>query len=226
MFIDTLHPVHEGRLFRWGYGPTEVASARIRPHQPGRARCVRLRSPGCRGGRALAAQPVLQDAANRRVGSAPPPERRDRGRILGVVRLAGSGDDRLRRDHHPLCRRRRHRRDGWRVLVMGNKGARRIQRRPDRRAAADRAVPRARHQIGIARAHDRNADGNLSRSRRRPARAQRPDRARNCRAHRCRYLVQRLARVHAHHRHCAGTGHPIAERLLRRNRLGHSRAWR
>ena len=24
MFIDTLHPVHEGRLFRWGYGPTPV----------------------------------------------------------------------------------------------------------------------------------------------------------------------------------------------------------
>ena len=23
MFIDTLHPVHEGRLFRWGYGSTE-----------------------------------------------------------------------------------------------------------------------------------------------------------------------------------------------------------
>jgi adenylate cyclase len=23
MFIDTLHPVHEGSLFRWGYGPTE-----------------------------------------------------------------------------------------------------------------------------------------------------------------------------------------------------------
>jgi adenylate cyclase len=23
MFIDTLHPVHEGRLFRWGYGRTE-----------------------------------------------------------------------------------------------------------------------------------------------------------------------------------------------------------
>jgi hypothetical protein len=21
VFIDTLHPVHEGRLFRWGYGP-------------------------------------------------------------------------------------------------------------------------------------------------------------------------------------------------------------
>ncbi len=24
-FIDTLHPVHEGRLFRWGYGPAESA---------------------------------------------------------------------------------------------------------------------------------------------------------------------------------------------------------
>src|ERR1700734_2253918 len=24
MFIDTLHPVHEGRLFRWGYNPTET----------------------------------------------------------------------------------------------------------------------------------------------------------------------------------------------------------
>ena len=24
VFIDTLHPVYEGRLFRWGYGPTEL----------------------------------------------------------------------------------------------------------------------------------------------------------------------------------------------------------
>ena len=23
LFIDTLHPVHEGRLFRWGFGPGE-----------------------------------------------------------------------------------------------------------------------------------------------------------------------------------------------------------
>src|SRR6478609_494943 len=23
VFIDTLHPIHEGRLFRWGVGPTE-----------------------------------------------------------------------------------------------------------------------------------------------------------------------------------------------------------
>src|SRR5215472_15137577 len=24
LFIDTLHPVHEGRLFRWGFGPDEA----------------------------------------------------------------------------------------------------------------------------------------------------------------------------------------------------------
>src|SRR3974377_2195922 len=24
VLIDTLHPVHEGRLFRWGFGPTET----------------------------------------------------------------------------------------------------------------------------------------------------------------------------------------------------------
>jgi adenylate cyclase len=28
VFVDTLHPVHEGRLFRWGYGPTEFAECR------------------------------------------------------------------------------------------------------------------------------------------------------------------------------------------------------
>src|SRR5262245_161181 len=109
---------------------------------------------------------------------------------------------------------------------MGNEGARRVQRRPTRRASAHRAIPRARHQIGVARAHDRNADGNVSRPRRRPARARRTHRARNCRAHRRGRLVQRFARLHAHHRHRAGTGDPTAQRLLRCNRLGHSRAWR
>ena len=36
VFIDTLHPVHEGRLFRWGHGPDRTAAARLRAHQPGR----------------------------------------------------------------------------------------------------------------------------------------------------------------------------------------------
>jgi hypothetical protein len=51
----------------------------------------------------------------------------------------------------------------------GQQGARWIQRWPNQRPSAHRAIPRACHQIGIARAHDWNADGNLSRPRRRPA---------------------------------------------------------
>ena len=39
-----------------------------------------------------------------------------------------AGHDRLSRDHQPLCRRRHHRRDGWRLFVMGDRGARGIRR--------------------------------------------------------------------------------------------------
>src|SRR5690242_8095160 len=38
VFIDTLHPVHEGRLFRWGHGADELALqeyGRTRPLQDG-----------------------------------------------------------------------------------------------------------------------------------------------------------------------------------------------
>jgi adenylate cyclase len=31
VFIDTLHPVHEGQLFRWGYGPNESPYGRTSP---------------------------------------------------------------------------------------------------------------------------------------------------------------------------------------------------
>jgi len=43
VFIDTLHPVHEGRLFRWGFGRGETLPPRLRPCFCGTlrvARCV------------------------------------------------------------------------------------------------------------------------------------------------------------------------------------------
>src|SRR6516164_4482990 len=40
MAIDTLHPVHEGRLFRWGYGPNESPV-----HEYGRTSSERLDDP-------------------------------------------------------------------------------------------------------------------------------------------------------------------------------------
>ena len=51
VFIDTLHPVHEGRLFRWGFGPERILRARLRSHELGRARRARLRISGCTGDR-------------------------------------------------------------------------------------------------------------------------------------------------------------------------------
>src|ERR1700720_2840185 len=33
LFVDTLHPVHEGRLFRWGVRSHRVASVRLWPHR-------------------------------------------------------------------------------------------------------------------------------------------------------------------------------------------------
>jgi adenylate cyclase len=41
MAIDTLHPVHEGRLFRWGYGPNEPPV-----HEYGRTSLEGLDAPG------------------------------------------------------------------------------------------------------------------------------------------------------------------------------------
>jgi len=79
-------------------------------------------------------------------------------------------------------------------------------------AALERIVP-------YDGAYDPNANGKLSRTRRRPARAERANRARHRRAHRCRHLIQRPERFHAHHRHRAGPSNPIAKRLLRRDRL-------
>jgi adenylate cyclase len=41
LFIDTLHPVHEGRMFRWGYGPDESPV-----HEYGRTSVAGLDAPG------------------------------------------------------------------------------------------------------------------------------------------------------------------------------------
>ena len=41
LFIDTLHPVHEGRLLRWGFGPTESPV-----HDYGRTSLAGLDAPG------------------------------------------------------------------------------------------------------------------------------------------------------------------------------------
>src|SRR5262245_6704457 len=56
MFVDTLHPVHEGRLFRWGYGSTEAPLLEYGRTSPDAARCIGLRARACGAGPALAGQ--------------------------------------------------------------------------------------------------------------------------------------------------------------------------
>ena len=106
MFVDTLHPVYEGRLLRWGYGPTELPLLEY-----GRTSVDALAASGSNPKDVQAAErwresPPLQDAANRRLVSATPPGRHDQGRVSGVVGFPGRGDDGLCRDHQPLCPRR------------------------------------------------------------------------------------------------------------------------
>ena len=211
VFIDTLHPVHEGRLFRWGHGPAEAAMLEYGRTSPD----------------ALAAS----GADPRDIETAA------RWRNSPFFRMLQTGDTLLRRRLNVVTEAEFSFLPDWLAAGMtdyvaiitrfaaegtigemdavysswATQGARRLYRRPDRGARAHRALPRARHQIGIARAHDRNADGNLSRPRRRPARARRTDHARHGGKNRRRGLVQRFARLYADHRHGAGTGHSIAQ---------------
>ena len=68
VFIDTLHPVYEGRLVRWGYDPSRpVVQEYGRTGSPGSD----FRS-GARGGRAVALKSVLPHVADRREPAAAP----------------------------------------------------------------------------------------------------------------------------------------------------------
>ena len=221
MFIDTLHPVHEGRVFRWGHDPSEPL----------------VQAYGRTGS---ASAPATDTDANERWRRSPffrmlqtgesqlrrPLIAEGESEFFSPFRDARCGNDGLCRDHQPLRPRGRHRRDGLRLLLVGDRQSRRLHRKPDRSPDESHAVPGAGNQGGRARPHDGNADGNLSRPRCRPARAQRPHHARRCRPHRRRHLVQRPARIHAHHQFRSRAGHSAPERLRRCHRLGHPRPGR
>ena len=131
VFIDTLHPVHEGRLFRWGYDPAQ-APFTAAPARTGSLPPVSIRRM-FKPPRAGAIAP-LPDAADGRLAVTPPAERCDQRRVRVAVGFVRRGCNRLRRYHQPLRRGQCHRRNGRCLLVMGNEGAGWIQRWPDRHA--------------------------------------------------------------------------------------------
>ncbi len=203
VLIDTLHPVYEGRVVRWGHDPSQPLV-----HEYGRTGwpegttdlhpLVRRRAD--RGGHALARKPVLPHVADRGKLAAAPRHRGERSRVSRDAGLPGGGHDRLHRHHQPLRARRHYRRNGLRLLLVGNHPRRRLRRCPYCSTHARGPNACAGGKGGRARAHDRDVDGDLSRARRRAPRAQRPHHARRRRSHRRRHLVQRPARLHAHHR--------------------------
>ncbi len=211
MFVDTLHPVYEGRLLRWGYGPTELPLLEY-----GRTSVDALAASG--------AQFLDVGAAHR-------------WRESPHYKMLQTGDSFLRRrldvttidefpvfadflaagmtDYVAIISRFAPggvigEMDGvylsWATRVpdgFSNDQIAALQHLAPYLALAIKSVSLARMTGTLM--------GNLSRSRRRPARAWRTHRARNCRENRRRHLVQRFAGVHAYHRHCTRTGNPITE---------------
>src|SRR5262245_61587073 len=110
MFVDTLHPAHEGRLFRLGYGLTESPLLEYGRTSPDalahRAPSPNMWSRPSAGGTVHTSQ-TGESFLRRRLNDAV----KDEFPILSD--LLAAGNDRLPRDHHPLCPRRCDRRDGW-----------------------------------------------------------------------------------------------------------------
>src|SRR5262249_15613362 len=99
----TLHPVHEGRLFRWGYGPTEAPLLEY-----GRTSPDALAASGSEPQDVESAQRWRDSPHYRMLQTGDSVLRRRlnataTAEVPRVIGLPGSGDDRLRRDHHPFA---------------------------------------------------------------------------------------------------------------------------
>jgi adenylate cyclase len=176
MAIDTLHPVHEGRLFRWGYGPNESPV-----HEYGRTSLEGLDAPGFVSLDVQAADVwrrspfnnLLQTGASllrRRLNT----DTKDEFSMLPDWLAAGITDYVAM-----ITRFAAEGIIGEMDAVYSSWGTRAPEGFNDGQIATlKHIVPY--HQISIARAHDANADGNLSWPRRWPTRAQRANRAGRC----------------------------------------------
>ena len=119
--IDTLHPVYEGRAFRWRRDPSR--RARRSSSTAGPARTSEL----AEGWRRSPFYHLLETGA---VAAAPQPRPRRSGRLPAAARtLAAQRADRLSGAGPSLRRGRRHRRDGLRLLVLDHRRAGRLRGR-------------------------------------------------------------------------------------------------
>ena len=216
MIIDTLHPVHEGTVFRWRNDDVEETAA-----DPSMA------APPRRGRRILAAQSVLPPAADRRGGIAPAHRLRRADRLHRHPGDEGCRAHRLRHLRPSLCARATIGEMDCVYSAWSTRHADGLQRCRYRGPAPPGAGPGARDQERSAGQGRRHAGPGLSRPRCRPARSEGPHPARRRRSHRGGAVVLRPAQLHHHHRHRqADRDHPSAERLCRGGHHRHPRGRR
>ena len=116
----------------------------------------------------MGTQPFLPSRAYRRVPAQAAARRGDPDRISDILRSTGRGNYGLYSDNESVRRRRDHRRDGLRVLVLGDGYPARLPRLRRRRSIPPCAPGRAYLEIRVADAYRRNTGRNLSRPRCRP----------------------------------------------------------
>ena len=219
VLIDTLHPVHEGRVFHWSRDPVPDERPVVeygRTIEGSEHAASWRRSPFFHlletGGSAL----------RRRLA------RRRPGGLRDLRGAAGARADRLPGAGPSLHGRRGDRRDGLRLLLLEHAtrpGLRGRAGRGAHRAARSRA--RLGGEVRLAGADRRHAGRDLPRPGRGPPRPERPHRPRRRRPHRGGPVVLRPAGLHPDHRHgAARAGHPAPERLRRGGHLGGPRGGR
>ncbi len=210
VFIDTLHPVHEGRLFRWGYGPNESPV-----HEYGRTSLPALDASGPVSLDAQATDIWRRSAFSNmmQTGASLLRRRVDAGTIdefsLLPEWLAAGMTDFVA----IIARFAAEGVIGEMDAVYSSWGTRATDGFSDAHIAAlERIAPYlalAIKSVSLAHMTKTLMETYLGRDA-----AQRVLSGRivwQCRANRCRHLVQRPARFYPHHRHRSRTSNPIAE---------------
>ena len=216
VFIDTLHPIFEGRGFRWNdtetnesdsfeYGSTGEGDA---AQNWRRTTFYHMLENGHDELRIdLADCASLDFAIDRRACRKRPPS--------------------FRGLRAPVRRGRNHRPDGLRLFLLGDAAGRRLWRAGPVGAARSGAGAGARDQIRRPGRHRANAGPGLSRPRRVRAGAARADLARRDRAHQRGAVVFRSARLDRDQRkHRARRDHPVSQRLCAGRHRRHPRCRR
>ena len=213
VLIDTLHPLYEGHFFGW------QADGKTTLREYGSSR-------EGEGAGALAQKSILSPGGKRRAAAAAPDQCRKSGGISVIADLAPDATEFVAMVHRFKAQGIIGEMDSVYSSWATDRSERlsRCRRRRPRKAGA--AVG-AGGEIGFADVDRAHAGRDLSRPRSRPARARRRHRARCGRPDRFGAVVQRPARLHAHHRYvAAGAGDPAAQRLCRCDHLGHPRSRR